>query len=612
MQDIAEFLKAHPPFDAADAAEVDVLAAAAEIEFHTSGVTIFSERTAPVEHLRVIRKGAVEIRHDGHVLDLLGPGELFGHTSMLSGLPPGFAAVAVEDTLCYRIPADAARPLLGRPAGLRYVARSLSSLHPAGAPDGYVEPAVNPAQRPVGDLFRQTLVVCRPEVSIRDAARRMTEAGATSAVVDLGDGRLGILTDRDLRQRVVADGLDTASPISAAMTAPAYTVSADRLGGEVLLEMLERGIRHVPVCSPTGEVLGVLEDSDLAAVSARSSFHLRTAIARADSFDALAAAAAELRPTVISLHEAKVAATDVSAVYSVVADALTRRLIELAVGELGEPSRPFSWLALGSLARREAVPSSDVDSALVWFGDGTEPADDVRKIAERVMGGLEACGFPADRKGAVACNPMFARSASGWQAVARSWLTDPTQDKALILVSLIVDGRPVWGLRHQPPVPDVFSAARRHPDLLRLLGLFALGHRPPTGFMRDFVVEHSGERRGTLDLKRGGLLPIVDLARWAGMAAGVTSASTPTRLQAAARAGTLDDADARTLQEAFELILWLRLDHQISQLAAGVPADDHVRPGDLSQLTRSSLKEAFRAVASVQRRISASLQHGVW
>ena len=234
----------------------------------------------------------------------------------------------------------------------------------------------------------------------------------------------------------------------------------------------------------------------------------------------------------------------------------------------------------------------------------------MRKIAARVMHGLAECGFPADRKGAVASNPLFARSAADWQAVARSWLEDPTQDKALILVSLIVDGRPVWGLRNLPPVPDVFSEARRHPDLLHLLGLFALGHRPPTGFLRDFVVEHSGEQRGRLDLKKGGLLPITDLARWAGMAAGVTSASTPARLQAAAQAGTLDGADARTLQEAFELILWLRLDHQIAQLKAGEPPDDHVRPRDLSQLTRSSLKEAFRAVASVQRRIGAELDIG--
>jgi Predicted signal-transduction protein containing cAMP-binding and CBS domains len=284
----------------------------------------------------------------------------------------------------------------------------------------------------------------------------MTDAGATCTVIDLGDGKLGILTDRDLRQRVVAAGLDTAAPVSAAMTAPAVTVPADRLGGEVLLDMLDRGIRHLPVLSPGGAVLGVLEDVDLVAVTTRSSFHLRRAIARSDSIDELAAAAAGLLPTVVGLHQAKVAATDIAGIHSVVGDALTRRMIELVIRDRGEPSRPFTWLALGSFARREAVPSSDVDSALVWpDGRDGDPADPVvgretRAIAERVLAGLATCGFPADRKGAVASNPLFARSRAGWAGAIRSWLTDPTQEKALILVSLIVDGRPVWGAAPRP------------------------------------------------------------------------------------------------------------------------------------------------------------------
>jgi len=615
--DVAEFLRRYPPFDAAADTELAAAADAAEIEYHGAGSTIFSQHAGPVEHLRVIRTGAVQVVLDGRVLDQLGVGELFGHASMLSGLPTGFAAVAVEDTLCYRIPAEVVRPLLGGPAGLRFVTRSLLATPALGSVTGrgFAEPAVNPAQRPVGELLRATLATCPPELSVREAAQRMTEVGATCIVVELRDG-LGIMTDRDLRRRVVAGGLDTAAPVAAAMTAPAVTVAADRLGGEVLLDMLDRGIRHVPVLSPRGEVLGVLEDADLVAATTRSSFHLRRAIARADTFGGLAAVAAELRPTVVGLHRAKVAATDIAGIYSVVGDALTRRMIELVLAERGEQVRPFTWLALGSFARREAVPSSDVDSALVWPAGRDEDEDEdeaaqTLQIAERVLAGLAACGLAADRKGAVASNPLFARSDAGWAAVTRSWFADPTQDKALILVSLVVDGRPVWGVRRGPGLPDVFRSAHEHPDLLRLLALFALSHRPPTGFLRDFVVEHSGERRGRLDLKQGGLVPIADLARWAGMAAGVTSASTPARLQAAAEAGTLDAGDARTLREAFEFLLWLRLDHQVEQIEAGVAPDDHVRPGDLTQVTRGSLKEVFRAVASVQKGISVSLRLGV-
>ena len=484
------------------------------------------------------------------------------------------------------------------------------SLLEAYTGDERAEPAVNPAQRPVADLMRAPLVLCSPDTTIREAARRMADERATSVVVDLGDDGLGIMTDRDLRSRVIAAGVDSGAPVSTVMSAPAYTVAADRRGSEVLLDMLERGIRHFPVLSPTGRVIGVVEDSDLVAVATRSSFHLRAAIARAGTVDEVAAAAAGLRPAIVALHDARVAASDVSAIQSVVADAVVRRLLELTVTE---PPVPFAWIALGSIARREAMPSSDIDSALVWYTDDDDPElqPELMGIAARVMDGLVASGFPADPKGAVASKPLFARSHVAWRAAVASWLENPTQEKALILVSLVVDGRPVWGIRTGPPVPDAFKDARRRPELLRLLLSFALAHRPPTGFLRGLVVEDSGEHRGRLDLKRGGIIPIADLARWAGLAAGVTHASTPARLRAAAEAGTLPADDARLLEEAHELIVGLRLHHQVEQLRAGAEPDDFLDPAELSPLTRSSLKEAFRAVAGVQRRISADLRLGV-
>ena len=609
MHDVADFLRGHPPFHALEPDEVAQVAAAAEIEFHPAGATIFSQGAGPVAHLWIVRSGAVEIVHHGRVLDLLGPGELFGHASMLSGLPPGFTARAAEDTLCYRIPAEVARPLLGRPAGLRYVARSLTP----GADGEGAEPAVSPAARPVAELLRAPLVTCGPDTPIREAAGRMATAGAGAVVVELAGGGLGILTDRDLRSRVVAAGLGTDAPVSAAMSAPAATVLADRAGGEVLLDMLDRGVRHFPVLDAHGRVLGVVEDSDLVAVATRSSFHLRTAIARAGTRAELVTAVAELRPTLLALQEGRVAATDIAGIQSVVMDALTRRLLELTVAELGAPRAAFAWIALGSVARREAVPSSDVDCALVWLGpdDDAELRGELQAVAERVIDGLRDCGFAPDPKGAVASRRLFARSADAWRAAARSWLEDPTQEKALILASIVVDGRRVWGIRTDPPVPDVFREAHRRPELLRLLARFALSHRPPTGFLRGLVVEHSGERRGQLDLKQGGLVPIADLARWAGMAAGVTSATTRARLRAAEEAGTLAGADARTLLEAFDEIFALRLDHQLEQVRAGEPADDFVDPDRLTPLTRAGLKEAFRAVAAVQRSVAADLDIGV-
>src|SRR5262245_21777397 len=383
---------------------------------------------------------------------------------MLSGLPTGFAAVAAEDSLCYRFPAEVARPVLSRPAGLRYVTRSLLATITGEARD---EPVLNPAQRPVAELVRAPLVACSPDTTIREAARIMADERATSVVVDLGDDGLGIMTDRDLRSRVVAAGVSSDAPVSAVMSAPAYTVGADRLGSEVLLDMLDRGIRHFPVVSATGRVVGVVEDSDLVAIATRSSFHLRAAIAGAETVEEVAAAATGLRPALVALHDARVAASDISAIQSVVADATVRRLLDLTVSE---PPVPFAWLALGSIARREAVPSSDVDCALVWYTDDEDPQlkRELMGIAAQVMDGLAAGGFPADPKGAVASKPLFARSNMAWRAAVASWLENPSQEKALILVSLVVDGRPVWGIRTGPPIPDAFKEARGRPALLKL------------------------------------------------------------------------------------------------------------------------------------------------
>jgi CBS domain-containing protein len=143
--------------------------------------------------------------------------------------------------------------------------------------------------------------------------------------------------------------------------------------------------------------------------------------------------------------------------------------------------------------------------------------------------------------------------------------------------------------------------------MLRRLAAAALAERPPTGFLRDFVLHSTGERKGVLDIKRGGLLPIQSLARWSGLAAGVTAASTRARLDASEKAGTLSADDAAILRDAFALVSALRMEHQVEQLRAGRQPDDLIAPRALTPLTRSALKDAFRAVARVQRGIAVRL-----
>ena len=609
IPDILEFLQRYPPFADLDLAALELLGDVVEVEYHRAGQIIFSEGVEPVEFLRVIRSGSVEVVNDGQVLDLMDVGEMFGHASMLSGLPTGFEARAAEDTLTYRFPAATASQILAGPRALRYVTRLIlqDRHHLRSGPSR--EATRDYLRQPVRDVIRNTPIICAPSTSIREAAQLMTAHGASALIVDLGSS-LGIVTDSDLRSRVLAEGLSGDAPVSSVMTAPAFTVTDERPGSEVLLDMLDRGVKHFPVTSATGRVLGIVEDHDLIAIETTSSFHLRHAIAGATTVDELVEAATKLRPAVISLHRGGMTALDVMSVFSVVADALTRRALDLAVAEMRDAPRRFTWLALGSQARREAMPSSDLDSAIAWFGRDDDDEPSVRtyfdEVAAAATDTLTRCGFRPDEHRVNASDPLFVRSLSSWTQEAHSFLDDPTQKKALVLVSVLVDSRPVWGIESEPLIAETFRVARSYPQLLRLLAQFALSHKPPVGFIRGHAIDVAGGR-SRLDLKRGAVVPITDLARWAGMTAGVTCASTSARLNAASDYGTLTTSDALTLRDAFELTSQLRLDHQVAQLVAGVEPNDVVELGELSPLQRNYLKETFRAVVSVQRRVSNDL-----
>ena len=393
------------------------------------------------------------------------------------------------------------------------------------------------------------------------------------------------------------------------MTAPAWTVAADRTETEALIMMLDHGVRHLPVLEADRRLVGVLDDVDLLASERRAPFRVRARIAGSGDPAGVAEAAAALPETVIALYDSDVSAAAISRTIASIHDTITRRLIELAEEELGRPPAPYTWLAMGSFGRREPFPSSDVDSALAWDdGDDPQLRETMMALARRVLEGLSASGLHADPQGAAASSPLFARSIGEWERAARSWFEDPDRDRGLMLLSVVVESDPVWGAAAVAErLAAAFARAPNREQTLRRVAAAACAERPPTGFFRDFVLEDSGERKGVLDIKRGGLLPIESLARWAGLAAGVSAASTQARLGAAEAAGTLAAADAAVLRDAFELVCALRMEHQVEQLRAGDPPDDMIDPKRLAPLTRTALKEAFRAVSKVQRGVAAEL-----
>ena len=255
----------------------------------------------------------------------------------------------------------------------------------------------------------------------------------------------------------------------------------------------------------------------------------------------------------IALHRADFTHSHISRVISVVGDALIRRMIDLAIESEGQPPAEFAWLSLGSHGRREPMPSSDVDSGMAWRDTpGPDPTSYMHAIAVDVEDCLEAVGWRCDPHGVVAADRFPSSSIGEWQAAIERWLAHPADNKVLIATSILLDGRTVYGPQELHPKTHLFESQHRS-TLLRWLLRLALSAKPPTGFMHDIVVEHSGEHRGTLDIKHGGLLPILDLARYAALKADARVTPTIERLRAAGEAGVLDQAHARTLTEAFDL-----------------------------------------------------------
>jgi CBS domain-containing protein len=622
MHDIAEFLAGRDPFSGLDEAELERLARRTEVEFFPAGTSIVPQGKEPQGRIRVIRRGAVELLDRGRPVDLLGEGDMFGHPSVLSGLPTRYEVRAKEDTLCYSLPAEDVTPLLGRPSSLRFLVRSM--LARTGPAPGGVEEAPGPevARQYASDLVRRPPVTCAPETTLRDAARMMGAEQVSSVLVELEGGDFGIVTDSDLRSKVVAGRLSPDDRVSAAMSAPVVSVGADQTGADVMLTMLDHDIRHVPVFRAPGQALGVIVAVDLVAAETRSPFVLRRAIARARNNNELREAASRLRSTVVTLHRAALTPFHISDVVSAVSDALIRRMIELAIESAGPPPAEFAWITLGSHGRREPMPSSDVDSGMAWrdrpdqdpIATGprrrlasTRISAYMQEIAANVADCIRVLGWRLDPHGVTASGAFSASSIEEWRSCIESWLARPTDNRVLIAVSILLDGRVVYGPTRLDVKPLLFETGDRE-TLERWMLKLALAAKPPTGFMHNITLEGSGRHAGTFDIKHGGLLPIVDLARYLALVGQIPANHTLDRLRAAVDLGIVEKTEARVLEEAFELFTALRLEHQVAQLEEGRDPDDHMDPRDLDPLTRRYVRDAFREVAAVQRSRTAELR----
>jgi CBS domain-containing protein len=599
----AAFLRRYAPFDGIDEAELARVEGAIAEREYAPGDLVLVEDGTPARHLYVVRSGSVELVHQEEVIDVLEPGEAFGHPSLLSGMAPAFDVRAREETVCLLIEADTALRLLGSPSGVEFVA---SSLRERLVRTGHVAHA-QAEQRTahLGALVHRPAVECTAAAEAGEAARLMAEADVSCVLVRLDDGRFGIVTDSDLRAKLLARGRPPSTPVADLMTAPALTFPPERMAVDAMLDMLDLGIHHAPVVAADGTPVGVVTATDLMYLEGRTPFALRRSIAHAATVDEVVEAASHLPQMIVALIRAGVVATDLGRVLALQSDTATVRLLDLAFERRGRAPSAWAWMALGSTARREATLASDQDNALAYADDGAD--EHYAAVATDVNEGLARCGFGADNAEVLARNRQWRMSESDWRRVFRDCLEQPDRSH-LVRAAVAFDFRHVCGgLQIVRPLVEIEREAPKHQDFLRRLARTATDWEPPLGFRGKLQLGDDGR----VDLKRGGVVPIANLARFHALRSGVTVSGTVDRLRAAAQAGALEPERAAALEEGFELVTRLRLEHQAAEVESGLDPTNRIAPADLAPLARGQLRSALREVADAQRALARFVPLGM-
>jgi CBS domain-containing protein len=583
--DPATYLRTVPPFDALPAAAFERAARSLDVVYYPVGLRLARAGAHPLEHLHVIRKGAVRIERDGQTLQLLEEGELFGYTSLLSG-EATLDVVAHEDLVAYRIPAGEFRRLLADPRFAGHFAagvaeRLRASLEQAPATAFRADLALE-----VGRLLRRPARWIPASATVQDAARVMRDERITSVLVRSDPA--AIVTDRDLRNRVLAEELGPETPAAAVGSRPLLTLGANAPVYEAWRMLLDAGVHHLPV-ERDGEIAGVLTSSDLLRHSGQGPVAVLREVERFSGREALPGYAGQVAGMASALVAGGLDAIAVAGFVARINDVLTHRILRWAEAELGTPPAPYAWLVFGSEGRMEQTLLTDQDNALVYADAGADHRAWFQAFAGRVNADLEAAGFPPCTGGHMARNEHG--TLSEWKARFDACVDEPRAHEA----ELYFDLRRVGGRLDVSPLEAVIARSARAGLFLHLLAREALAFSPPGALMLRLRGAAS-----IVNLKLHGLAPIVFLARTYALEVGSTARSTPDRLADAERAGLLGADVGSEVAEAFRFLMGLRLRVQLRAVEGGEPPSNEVALAQLTAIERSRLKDAFRAIKGWQ------------
>ncbi len=603
LAEVRDFLALHAPFDSLPKGVLDGLPAKLTSRYYRRGSVLVTAGQENRE-MFVLRSGAIDIIDThGSLVERSEVGTCFGMSSVISGGVSKFTMTSHEDSLVLVMDGKLFLELMAtEPAFSRFfMAQQAGRMRSAVEAVQVTDSGGAVLKTRVQDMLKKQPIWAPPDTPIREAARIMSEKRVSALLITVDEKLEGIVTDRDLRNKVVAINRDSTEPVSQIMTSDPITMPMHSLAFECMLEMAQRGLHHLPVVDGD-RVVGMVSAGDLMRLEQANPIYLVGDIAAQTDLAGLKISAARL-PAVVETYIAQDAsADDINRVVTAIGDSITRKLINFAEAELGPPPVRYCWVALGSQARLEQGLQSDQDNAIIIDDSVTEADHEwFAKLADRVTSGLVECGYPLCPGDMMASNPMWRQPLRQWGHYVSGWINEPEPD-ALLNAQTFFDMRPLYGDN------ELFSRLQRTvtglaPRSSRFLAYLAKQTQqwsPPIGFFRDFVLETAGEHKDTLDIKAGGIIAIVQMARLFALSKGLTQVNTMARLKAAATASALTEENAQDLADAFEFITYMRLRHQVRQLRAGLKPDSHIRPAELSAFEKRHLREAFQIIRKMQ------------
>jgi CBS domain-containing protein len=619
IDDILYFLKKVPPFQFLSDADLKMVAENLTMEFYPRNAVILKQDDRASDALRIIKKGGVQVsvrteNGEEMIIDQRGEGETFGLMSLIGKDRQKTTVSALEDTICYLLGREKILKLIEVNPGFteyflqshftKYVDKVYREMHSKSLFYGSSDHLL--FTTPVGDIATKDVVTVRDDATIKEAALQMSKHRISSLIiVDQNQLPIGVVTDRDLREKVVARGRSVNDSVRDIMSLPLVRVDVKDYCFEAVLKMIKHNIHHILVIRD-GRLKGVLTNHDLMLLQGTSPLSFAKDLESQESIDGLVPVSVKINRVVGLLLKEGARASNITKIITELNDRLVRKVIEIAEKKYGRPPVPFCWISFGSEGRKEQTFKTDQDNAII-YADPTTPEQDARakayfaEFASFVRDGLVKCGFPLCPADYMASNPRWCQPLRVWKNYFSTWITHPTPEA--ILKSLIFfDFRPLFcGEELAEELRDYLTGLLSNRNLfLAQMASVTTKNRPPLGFFKTFLVEKDGAHKDELNLKMRGIGPLVDIVRLFALETGVQETSTLERIEAMKGKHPTIDSLGDELGQAFEFITLLRVHHQVGQLERGETPDNFINPSRLSNLEKRILKESFQVISRVQ------------